>query len=70
MKEELLNAVAGMGEKGLNLRLESKKMQLESLESAVTAGKLSGDVAVKIKERIEKIPAYVLFEIILLQEEK
>ena len=54
--------------KGLSLRLESKASQLSSLEGAVTAGKLSEDVAETIRERIGKIPDYVRFEIILLSE--
>lgn len=68
MKDTLLKAVAGMGEKGLALRLESKKQQLESLEGAVAAGKLSGDNAEKARERINKIPDFVRFEVILLEE--
>jgi len=47
-------------------RLESKKSQLESLEGAVKAGKLSGDVAESIKERINKTPDFVRFEIVEL----
>lgn len=71
MKETLLAAVAGMDvTKGLSLKLESKKAQLESAEGAIAAGKLSADVGAKVKERIEKIPDYVRFEVVLLQEEK
>lgn len=47
-------------------KLESKKFQLESLEQAVAAGKLGEDVAKKVRERIEKIPDFVRFEIIEL----
>lgn len=53
--------------KGQILRLESKKFQLDSLQNAVTAGKLSGDLSEKIKERIEKIPEWVRFEIVALE---
>ena len=57
--------------KGLTLKLESKKFQLESLDSAVANGKLSGDLADKIKsERIEKIPEWVRFEIVLVESAK
>jgi len=54
--------------KGQSLRLESAKAQLASLEAAVTAGKLSNDMADKVRERISKIPTYVMFEIIQLSE--
>jgi hypothetical protein len=47
-------------------RVESKKYQLKSLEDAVAAGKLGGDVADSIRERIEKIPEWVLAEIVEL----
>jgi hypothetical protein len=47
-------------------RLESKKAQLESLEGAVSAGKLSEEVAEKVRERINKLPEFVRFEIIEL----
>jgi hypothetical protein len=49
-------------------RLESKKFQLDSLEKAVNEGKLSGEVVDQIKERIEKLPDFVRFEIIELVE--
>ncbi len=54
--------------KGQIVRLESKKFQLASLESAVTSGKLTGDVAEKARERIEKIPDWVRFELVTLEE--
>lgn len=53
--------------KGQVLRLESKKFQLDSLQGAVSAGKVSADLSEKIKERIEKIPDWVRFEIIALE---
>jgi hypothetical protein len=57
--------------KGLSLKLESKKFQLESLDQAVATGKLSGDLAQKIKaDRIEKIPEWVRFEIVLVESGK
>jgi hypothetical protein len=67
-KDALLNAVAKMGEKGLNLRLESKKYQLDSLEQVEKDGKIGADSAAKARERINKIPEFVRFEVILLQE--
>lgn len=50
------------------VRLETKKFQLESLQSAVAAGKLSGEQAEKAKERIERIPDFVRGELIVLRE--
>ena len=47
-------------------RVESAKYQLKSLEKAVADGKLGGDVADSIRERIEKIPEWVLGEVIEL----
>jgi hypothetical protein len=51
-------------------RVESAKFQLKSLEQAVAAGKLPEDVAEKIRERINKIPDFVLAEIIELVPNK
>ena len=53
---------------GKYYRLESQKYQLESLAKAVEAGKLSGDVAESIKERINKIPEWIRFELVELVE--
>jgi hypothetical protein len=54
--------------KGLSLKLESKKFQMDSLQQAVESGKLSGDLAEKIKaDRIEKIPEWVRFEVVLVE---
>ena len=54
---------------GSMVRVENKKFQLTSLESAVSAGKLSGEIAEKAKERINKIPDFVLGELVILREE-
>jgi hypothetical protein len=68
-QESLLKAVAGMDkEKGLFLSLESQKQQLEGLNAAEAAGKISAENATKARERINKIPSFVRFEIILLEE--
>ena len=65
----LLKALAGADKsKGLNLLLESKKTQLASLEKAISEGKIAGDNAEKAKERVNKIPDFVLFEVVLLEE--
>jgi len=67
IKNTFLEALNKMDEKkGLSLILESKTAQLTSLDSALAEGKLSEDIAGKIRERINKIPDYVRFEIILL----
>jgi hypothetical protein len=54
---------------GQILRLESAKSQLASLDEAVKSGKISEDFGGKVRERIEKIPDWVRFEIIALVEE-
>lgn len=56
--------------KDQTLRLESQKFQLASLEEAVAAGKVKPDTAEVIKERIEKMPTWVRFEIVMLEENK
>jgi hypothetical protein len=69
IKEALLKAIAGSGEGSeLYLNLESKQKKLASLEKALSEGKISEDKAVKARERIEKIPDYVRFEIVLVTE--
>lgn len=50
--------------KGQTFSLESKTQQLKSLEAAVAAGKLTPDVGEEIKERLEKMPDFVRFEIV------
>jgi hypothetical protein len=50
------------------IQVESKKFQLESLAAAVAAGRLSEEIATKARERIEKIPEYVLGELVVVQK--
>lgn len=50
--------------KGDTLQLESAQSQLASLERAVSDGKLSEEVAEKVRDRIQKIPDWVRFEIV------
>ena len=45
------------------LNLESKASQLASLEKGIESGKISEDFAEKIRERLERIPDFVRFEI-------
>lgn len=54
---------------GQTLFLESKKQQLENLDSAEASGKLSGDLVDKIRERLEKIPEFVRFEIVMVESQ-
>lgn len=50
-------------------RVESAKFQLRSLEKAVADGKLTEEIAKVVRERIEKIPEWVLGEVIELVED-
>lgn len=52
------------------LNLESAKSQMESLQKAVAAGKLSAETGEKIKDRISKIPEWVRFEITMYEDKK
>lgn len=54
---------------GQFLNLESKAQQLASLEAAVAAKKLPEEVAKGVRERINKIPDFVRFEIIAIEKE-
>jgi hypothetical protein len=67
--EELARALMKADKtKGISLKLESKKFQMDSLDQAVSSGKLSGDLAEKIKaDRISKIPDWVRFEVVLVE---
>lgn len=51
-------------------RLESTSFQLRSLENAVSSGKLSEEIAEKVRARIEKVPEFVRFEIVEYVVEK
>lgn len=55
---------------GQVIRVESAKFQLESLERAVAEGKLSGDLAEKVRERIQKIPDWVIGEAVVFDDSK
>jgi len=55
--------------KGDILNLESAKAQLESLEASMANGKLSAELGAKIKERLEKIPSFVRFQIVKISKE-
>lgn len=53
---------------GQMVSVESKAFQLQSLASAVANGKLTPENAEKAKERIEKIPAFVLGELVVVEK--
>jgi len=55
--------------KGQYLNLESKKLQIEKLQAAGAAGKLSEDLVEKMKANLEKIPDFVRFQIVLLEQQ-
>ncbi len=63
---KIKNAVAF--KEGDIIRVENKKFQMASLESAIQAGKLSGENAEKARERINKIPDFVLGELVVLRD--
>jgi hypothetical protein len=54
---------------GQYLNLESKASQLASLDEAIAAGKISGDNANAAKERINKIPDFVRFQVVAVSKE-
>lgn len=54
--------------KGQYLNLESKAYQLASLDAAVAAGKLSEAGAAMARERMNKIPDFVRFEIVMVEK--
>ena len=49
------------------IRVENKKYQLQSLEGAINSGKINGEIAEKAKERINKIPEFVIAELVVLK---
>ena len=53
---------------GQYIQVESKAYQLASLGRAVEAGRLTGEQADQASERINKMPDFVLGELILLTE--
>ena len=51
---------------GQFINLESAASQLASLEASVAAGKIDEEFAQKIRDRIEKIPSFVRYEMVML----
>jgi hypothetical protein len=68
-KQAFVNAVNNAVD-GLILNLESKKSQIDSLNEAVANGKLKQEYAEKALTRVEKIPDFVLFEVVLSQKQE
>lgn len=58
-----------MLKQGDYLNLESKAQQLKSIKEAVDAGKLSGEVAERVMENVEKIPEFVRFSIVRIEKQ-
>lgn len=54
--------------RGDYLNLESAASQRKGIEDAMQAGKLSGEVAEKMLEKVNKIPPFVRFEIVKLEK--
>lgn len=54
--------------KGEFLRAESKKFQLANLADAMKKGKISEEVGTSMRDRIEKIPEWVIADIVLLRD--
>jgi len=50
------------------ISLESKAFQLKKLDEALAAGKLSAEMVEKIKEKVNKMPDWVLAEAVQLVE--
>ena len=68
-REALIEALQNMDEKaGMFLNLESRESQLVGLEMAVENGKISPENAAKARERIENIPDFVRFQVVLVQK--
>lgn len=49
------------------LQAESKSFQLKSLAQAMSDGKISEEIGTEIRERVEKIPDWVIAQLILSQ---
>lgn len=69
-REVLSSMLNNTAQDGFILNLESKKYRTESLDKAVESGKLSEDIASKIRESIEKMPDYCRFELVTYVEKK
>lgn len=69
-RDALVKALMSMeSDKNLTLKLESKKFQLDSVDEAVKAGRLSEENAEAARERISKMKDFVRFDVVLLTKE-
>jgi hypothetical protein len=68
-KKELFDAISGMDEKGLYLNLESKNSQLAGIEKALAEGKMKPENAEKARERVNKMPDFVRFDVVLVKRD-
>lgn len=68
IKVDLLNKDSITLRHGEYINVESKAYQLKSLEAALVAGKITEDNAEKAKARIEKMPDFVLGELIYVSK--
>jgi len=53
---------------GSYLSMESKKYQLEKLAQSEAAGKLTPELVAKIREKLEKMPDWVMADVVQLEE--
>ncbi len=59
----LQDYISGGAQNSFYVNVESKAQQLESLDNAVRDGRMSPENAEKAKERVSKIPDFVLFDL-------
>jgi len=62
-----LKTAVNMPEGGI-IQVQSKKYQLQSLDAAAAAGKLTGEVVEQIREKINKMPDWVLGDLVIFQD--
>lgn len=54
---------------GQFIRVENKKFQETSLQQAIASGKLSEEIGEKALARLEKMPDFVLADLVILSQE-
>lgn len=64
----LENAAKLGAKKGLSVQLQSKKSQLDGIAGALKVGSMTQDTHDYVAERINSIPDYVRFEVVLLTD--
>lgn len=65
----LLEMLRKNGDNDFYINLESKKMQQDNLNEADKQGKISGEAFDSVQERINKIPDFVLFQLVKLEKQ-